>query len=63
MGLSCCRAFFYLGQGMCFMSFWTSRGDILSFSRALSDCLCMAPRTHVVTLIRGLTFHLAIFSV
>ena len=39
-----------------FMSFLTSLGGILSFFRASSDSLCMTPCTHVVTVLRGLTF-------
>ena len=42
---------------MCFMSFLTSQGDIMSFYRALSDCLCVSPRTPTMTEIRELTFH------
>jgi hypothetical protein len=33
---------------MCFMSILTSQRGVLSFHRATSDCLCMAPRTPLV---------------
>lgn len=48
---------------MCFMSFLTSLGRNLSFSRAVSDYLRTTPGTPVVTIIRGLTLHPAIFNV
>ena len=46
-----------------FSELLTSRGGRLSFSRASSDCLCTAPCTHVVMVIRGLTFYPTVFSV
>ena len=53
---------FYGVWCLCFMSFLTSRGGILSFYRALTDFLCTAPRTPNVMVIRGLTIHHTIFS-
>ena len=48
---------------MCSMSFLTSCRGILSFYINSRECLSMAPCTHVVMAIRGLTFHPTIFSV
>lgn len=48
---------------MCYMSFLTSRGGIMRFSSTSSDYLWTSPCTLVVMVVRGLTFHLAIFIV
>ena len=69
LGLDCCWAFFYLGQGMwgiwcmCFMSFLKFLRGYFESPRALSDCMCMAPHTPIVLVIRGLTFHATTFNV
>ena len=36
-----------------FHEFLTSQGDILNFTRASSECLCLAPQTRLVTVTRG----------
>ena len=35
----------------------------MSFSRASSDCLCMASYTTAMTVIKGSTFHPTIYNV
>ena len=37
--------------------------DFMNSSRVSSDCLCTAPHNHVVMVIRGLTFHLAVSNI
>ena len=44
-----------------FMAIWCM--FFMSFSKASSDCLCMAPRSEVVMVTRGLTFHPVVFNV
>ena len=48
---------------MCFMCCLASRWGVLNFYRVTSDCLYKAPRTLVVTVLKGLRFHPTILNV